>query len=495
MDAADGFVRQAGSWPGCFAQSQLGAGVRFPLRNKSAADPDYALFIWPRLAPSGPVWPWLAAAAWLLNPLPFTLALFGVEAPFAQFTVAVAVLVYLTHIAPFLRPATNFQPPSRSLVLFGLSLALAFYGRTDQALLAMTAFVMLLGLIRVWTAPILRGPAAVRVLLWAGGAFAFGILPWYIFSYLSCGTLSQDSGAMKILWHAHSTSGWNIHTLVTGPLKFVAFFWLATSFAALLTGKFPSHAAGTGAALLLLLLVVGVLWRAARSLPAVSERRSEEAGALGLLTLWLISAYFVSGVIYGVLINDSQFWHLAIASFTLFLLLTAWAVHLAQERLAPRTQLRLGTVLLAAALGMCIWHRIQMTPPYPWQRDVYMSQPRFEALVPVSARIGCFDAGIPAYFSSRTIINLDGLVNHTAVPYWKAGTLDRYVSVQGIAYIANEPGTVAHAQQFATAPIPLVLMATAPLRGWSTGRRCLWKVGGSSTQKVRAGQRQGEVLK
>ncbi len=437
---------------------------------------------------AGPFWAWLVAAAWLLNPLPFLLALFGVEAPFAQFTVAVAVWVYLIRLVPFLRPGVDFRPPTSGLVLFGLSLAFAFYGRTDQALLAVTALVMLPGLIRAWTAPGRRASAAVRMLLCVGGPFILAILPWYAFSYASCGTVSQDSGAIKMLWHVRNISGWNIHTLVLAPLRFVAFSWLASPFFALLTGTFPAGAATAGASLLLLLLSVGALWRVARSSPAGSMPHPGGVTPLIVLTAWLGSAYLLSGLLYGVLLGDSQLWHLAIPSLTLFVLLAGWAAHLAHRRLAPSAQTRLGLALLAAALGVCVWHRVQMTPPYPWQRDVYTSQPRFEALVPAAARIGCFDAGIPAYFSPRTVINLDGLVNHTAVPYWKAGALNKYVAAQGIRYIANEPAAVAHAQAFTTTPIPLALVATVPLRGWPTGRRCLWKVG-AGKREARAAPR------
>lgn len=454
---------------------------------------------------ASPLWAWLIAAAWLLNPLPFTLALFGVESPFAQFTVAFAVWTYLSRLTPFLRPGISFQPPVGSLAMFGFSLALAFYGRTDQALLAAVALVLLLGLVRAWTEPRLRGRVYVRTLLWISGPFAAGVLPWYLFSYMTCGTLAQDSGAMKMLWHARSISGWNIHTLLIAPLKFAAFFWIGTPLSTLITGSFPAPVAAAVAFLFLLLLVVIALRGTSRSRHARKKqyaegRATEPLGAeppaslsrgpdaLWQVTLWLGFSCVLSGLAFGLLIADAQFWYLAIPSLTLFLLLTSWGARLARQRFAERAQMRLGVALVAAAVGVCVWHRLEMTPPYPWQRDVYVSEPRFEALVPASTRIGCFDAGIPAYFSPRTIVNLDGLVNHTAVFYWKTNTLEQYVAAQDISYIANEPATVAHAQKFTTAPIPLSLVASAPLRGWATGQRCLWKVG---LAKIRTGDKSG----
>ncbi len=429
---------------------------------------------------AGSFWGWIASTLWLLSPLPLTLALYGVEAPFAQFTVAVAVWMYLTQIAPFLRPGTAAFP-SRSLVLFGLSLALAFYGRTDQMLLAVTALALLLRLTWLRTVQERRIPACARVLLWTGGAFAAAALPWYWFSYASCGTFTQDSGAMKILWHARSIPGWNVHTLAIGPLKFAALFWIAAPFWALFTGAFPPNSFAAVLALLVLCFLIaaaGAMSRRAapRSEPSLEEADALGSSALGQVTGWLGAALLLSGLVYGLLVDDPQFWHLAVPSLTLFLLLAAWGAKLARQRLGLTAQRRVGMVVVCAALGVCVWHRLQVTPPYPWQRDVYASEPRFEALIPASARIGCFDAGIPAYFSPRTVINLDGLVNHTAVAYWKTNTLNGYVSAQDIAYIANEPATVAHAQEFTSAPIPLTLVAFSALHGWNTGQRDLWRV-------------------
>ncbi len=160
-------------------RTSLGLGFGFHLATSLCLIP-----IMRRL--TGSFWAWLIAAAWLLNPLPFTLALFGVEAPFAQFTLTVCVWVYLAQIAPFLRPGEAFRPPAKNLLLLGGSLALAFYGRTDQILLAAAALAVLLSLIRAWTPPGGRRQAMARVLWTTGGAFVLGILPWYITRVATC---------------------------------------------------------------------------------------------------------------------------------------------------------------------------------------------------------------------------------------------------------------------------------------------------------------------
>ncbi len=425
----------------------------------------------------GQAWAWVLASVWLLSPLPLTLALYGVESAFAQLTLAILVWTFVAQVAPFLGRGRDFLPPARNLLLFGLSLALAFYGRTDQILLTLLALFWLLVAIRAWTAPAVRLRAARRVLGWVGITVFAGTVPWYLFSLITCGTVSQDSGTMKMLWHAQSVGHWSVHSLVFAPLKFVGFFWLAVPFHALLTGSYPPSEGRALAALALLALGMAAgAWRLAR-LPQAPSAAQSPAALWQWLLLWLGSALLLSGLAYGALMDDPQFWYLAEPSLVLFLLPTSLFV-LLLRRLAPRrAQAFAGALLMAGAFLLCAGHRLRMAAPYPWQRDVFLSQPRVERLVPAQARIGCFDAGIPAYFSARTVVNLDGLVNHAAVSYWKSRTLDRYLAAQHIQYIANEPGTLHHALRFMQSPPVLVPVAQFPLRGWATGARVLWRVG------------------
>jgi hypothetical protein len=113
---------------------------------------------------------------------------------------------------------------------------------------------------------------------------------------------------------------------------------------------------------------------------------------------------------------------------------------------------------------------------YPWQRDVLASQREFDAIAPKDARIGCFNAGIPAYFSERTVVNLDGLVNHGLVDVYRRGEFDRWLADERIAFIADEPLALGRAQRLTKNPIRLTPVSSAPLRGWLSPTRYLWKV-------------------
>ena len=92
--------------------------------------------------------------------------------------------------------------------------------------------------------------------------------------------------------------------------------------------------------------------------------------------------------------------------------------------------------------------------------------------------MGCFNAGIPAYFGSRTVVNLDGLMNHAVIPYWRGHRFLDYLRDAHLAWIAGEEGAFGRAINFSAAARPMVAVpvATAPLTGWPTPWRVLWKM-------------------
>ena len=60
-----------------------------------------------------------------------------------------------------------------------------------------------------------------------------------------------------------------------------------------------------------------------------------------------------------------------------------------------------------------------------------------EANTPPEARIGSFNAGILGYFSDRTVVNLDGVVNEDAYRARRDGLTRQYVCEQEIRYLVD----------------------------------------------------------
>ena len=395
----------------------------------------------------------------MLNPFPLGLALNGVEAPLAIFCVLLVVHCWQTQIDP----APGDEPLSRRrLVLLGLSLAAAIYARTDQVLLLLVIILALMAVVRRRAAN--SDWATLRAVGIVLGTVAVCLLPWLAYSWATVGTVQQDSGVMKMLWHHHYWDGRGTVALAMDVYLFMKQIWFAFPLANLLGGS------GVIAPLSLLvcsLLLAVALW-AGRSHPA--------AKPFGALSAWGALFLAVSGFLYGLTIMDYQRWHFAVPALLLYLMLFGGLALAAQGRLPHRAQ-ALAAVFVFAAVCLPLTRSLRpLQAFYPWQQDVYDSLPHFNRRVPAGARLGCLNAGIPAYFSDRPVINLDGLVNHTAVAYWQRGEFDGYLRDQHIEYIADEASSLARAQQFSQSELPLWTLSARPLRGWDPPERLLWRV-------------------
>ena len=421
-------------------------------------------------------WAWTAGAFWLVGPLSLYLSMEGVEASLYSCALALVLLTYLTRIAPHVRPEAPFNPPARDLAWFGVSLGIAFLARTEAVILALTAFAFLALVIRYRTETTSSGRSYGRVLIFAGLPFLALALCWPLYSLLAVHTVTQRSGAMKMLWGAHYNAGLFRH------LWSLEDFWRR-----MWVGRGQLFLGGTqlNSYWILPLELIELI------LPVLFFRRAwrdPEARPLVDLSLWLLSFLTATGLFYGLFLTDIQIWYEIAPCLILFFLTLVWGFWLVSN--SARRQ-DLGSARFQAAvcllpLALSLHFLLRPSISYPWQRDVYVSQPKFEAMIPPQARIGCFNAGIPAYFSDRTVVNLDGLVNNSVYPYWKSHTFDRYLPDQHIDYVIDETDAIARGQDFSSAHLPLVPLASAPLRGWMHPTRWLWR--------VEVGQASGKTL-
>ena len=410
----------------------------------------------------GADWAWLGGAGWLLNPFPLGLAVNGVEAPLAVCGFLLVVYCWQTRIGPHLRAEGGGPLPAPDLLRLGGAVAVAIAARTDQALLLPLVILALMVGLRRRAAPpdraLLR--AAALVLLAVGVC----LLPWLVYSWHTVGTVRQDSGVMKMLWHHRLWQGRGIAPFAAAVATFLWKFWLGLPLAQLMGrgGLLPAPA----------LLGVAALLAAC----AFTARRHSAAGSFAALSGGAGLCLGVSGLVYGLALSDYQRWHFAVPALLIYATLFGWLALAAQSRVAAGARTPAGLSLFGVLCVPLLLTGHALLPFYPWQQEVYDSQPRFDALVPAGARIGCLNAGIPAYFSDRPIVNLDGLVNHTAVAYWQRGEFDRYLRDQHIAYVADETKSTGRAVFFSRKPIPGQLIATAPLPGWNPPVRVLWRI-------------------
>jgi len=400
---------------------------------------------------------WIGALCWFANPLAILLSFQGVESALYTLTL---VLVMRSVIRFVESPDDAALLPQ---ILLGGALALCFLARTEAGILA---------LLTCGFAPLLRGwkpwdRRALRSAVLIGAVFVVGIAPWFLWCWLATGSPWQGSGVMKALWGAQYLGPLSTGERVGFALKVITRFWLVAPWLPTLGSPFQGINTFSWA---------GMAPAAAGLL--LAARRVEDRPLI-FWSAWLLLVTVATAAVYGLFYWDIQVWYRAQPAIVLFVLCYLWIARTGTV-LAGRWRLvfRVVVPLLLLALSVREAWSFYSHPPiiYPWQRDFFTSQPELEKLVPPGESIGCFNAGIPAFFSRRRIINLDGLANGSVVPYYQARNLDRYFVDEGIHYIADEPLSLERAQPFMRHPPRLRLLAAVPLHGWPAPYRALWRL-------------------
>jgi hypothetical protein len=405
-----------------------------------------------------PQWSWIGGACWILNPLPVVLALEGLEGSLYVFALTVALWVYVWRIEDHLASGSI---PVWNMTCLGLAFGFCVLGRTDQAILCAVAALALM-----WP---LTWNGRLRLVAVTGGVTLLTVLPWVVYSHLATGAWFQDSGSMKLLWaRKEHTDG------ITGAWQYLTGEWLTYPLWShtidRLGHRWPNARWIAGAAMTAGLIAV-----------LVRAVRRPDTRALAGTALILVAGTLLTGSIYGLFFTDRKDWYTGQPGLILYVVLFGVVVIGVLEK-SDRWRARAaavggGSVALFAGTTVMV---IVTANWYPWQLDVFESQPVFERLVPAGLDIGCFNAGIPAYFSDRHIVNVDGLVNNAIHSYYARDELDQYFRDAHIDYIADEDLSLKRAMLFVKKPMPMDVLATAPLTWWQ-GDRHLWRLAGAQT--------------
>ncbi len=394
---------------------------------------------------------------WLANPLAISLALQGVESALYAFSLVLVLRAMASFIAA---PGEALLPH----VQLGGALALCFLARTEAGIFAALTFAMV---------PALRGwrpwdRRTLRSVLLLAAVFTLCVAPWFVYCWVATGSPWQTSGVVKALWADHFLGHLSAGERLGRAAAFTGVYWLAAPWVRTLAS--PLQGISTFAWAAMIPAAIGLL---------LAVRRAEDRPLI-VWSAWLLATATLTGLIYGLFYWDVQLWYRAQPAVLLFVLTFVWIARAGTAASAGPARVLFRTVvpLVLLALSLREAWSLYGNPPvlYPWQADFYASQPEFEKLVPLGEAIGCFNAGIPAFFSQRRIVNLDGLVNSSVVPYYRQRNFERYFSDQGIHYIADVSNALERTQAFMSRPLRLRVLAAAPLRGWFAPHRMLWQV-------------------
>jgi 4-amino-4-deoxy-L-arabinose transferase-like glycosyltransferase len=382
----------------------------------------------------------LAVALYAFNPWVILESLNGLETAVANLCFAAMAWYYLA--------CDNVWDNRRALTL-GLLAGLTALARTDNVLL----FVVLLLALRAGRTP----RAWVRLVLIAGVTASVVVMPWVLWSAFRAGSPIQSSGlAVPFVIRGNivpalgtdSLARWIVGQTLEG-------IRLALSYS------------GTPWPPLPFVLAVVAL--------AVSDYKKDFA-----LRRQLGQLNFMAAVLLALVLFHSSYrlyprgWYFVPVAFLSALYLGVLLASL--RRAAPRrsTTIASAVVVLAIAginvLGFGIRWR---TGLYPWQSEMLTAARWLGEHTDPSAKIGAFNAGIPAYWNpERTVINLDGVVNTDAFTAIRHRRLWAYIDHAQLTYVLDyQPYWLASPAEFSNAygpylgvslPEHVSLVATIP---------------------------------
>jgi hypothetical protein len=468
----------------------------------------------------------LAAGFWMFGYLPLVVASFALETSLYCVAFLLSYAVYLGRIEPWLRPTAvessavggdscrrlpeNTRTigdrsrllqrdgpgriPTMNLLLFGVGLGLCLWARTE-AIVLLACAVGWLGLAALFAWPAAGPPAGEealrtrkrwahsfdvsssslieacrRAVLTSAAALAV-ILPWLVYSLHTFGTIRQASGVMKTLWMQGEISG----------LNWAERLWMyASRYATWLAYSMPWSWGGG----VISVAAVALAWICLLAAVAIYAKRSPLEVRRGIGRVLPAVAYplahaLIAGAIYSACFADVQCWYLSLPYLETYVVLVVLGSAICRTAIdAERSKRWVFKAAVAAGiltiLGLIRYGQTWQCGFWAWQRDVYTAIEPVDRALPAGARVGCFNAGIPGYFSRRQIVNLDGLVNDAVVPYWQARRFEQYLSDAHIGFIYDEKLSMERARQFSQGSPQLEEIIRHPLTNCIVETRFLW---------------------
>jgi len=350
--------------------------------------------------------------AYLFNPLVIFQAVNGLET-------SLAVLLFALFTAHYIAMRLT-RASLKSYALQGILGGLMLLARTDNAFLLAIIFFHALAVERGKLRFI--GPVMM-------GALGFAMIaPWILWSMITVGTPLQTSGvAVPYVFHQLfvDQNGWSFAAMV------------AESFQRIL--NVPVLLGGgewTG-----LPIVVGpILWNLLGVASFLIVSKSNRATAPRWIHRLRLLALPTASCALLMLFHTVLRWYPRPWYFVPCSLLFAMITGTVYSQLHKLSRLRrykglVGPILAEIFLifGVAGWGQ----GAYPWQTEMYQGATWLAVNTPSSSRVASFNAGIYAYFSQRSVTNLDGTVNGVAFKAIQSRNLMQYILDDEIDFLID----------------------------------------------------------
>jgi len=420
---------------------------------------------------TGNSWASLAAATfYALHPYLIVESVNGMETSLTVFMVAVTTWLFVRMVC---------RAERTSLVAYawlGASAGLMVLARTDTVFILPPMLLFLAARDRGfhrWTSPLATGCLALLV-----------VAPWAIWSLVSFGTIVQVSGVAIADFDRQNFLAAHGSSLPTQ----LEHAWDVTRdafFGQLLHLYFVPRGGPTAP---FLLAAAGLL--SAMVLAPFGPQRRQVTRQIGLLLVPTV------GIVLALLFHSAVRWHVRewyfapialVAAISLGILVDylhgvlrgarlTWSTHRRDSGAADRepptgspAQERRRGLAIAALYGAvaialaALWvpqRSERWGQPLPHRLNMLEAARWLEENVDSEARVGSLNAGIIGYFSGRTVINLDGVVNEEAYEARRDGRLMEYVHSKDICYLVDLQDALAFARDSAGFPPSFELVTT-----------------------------------
>jgi hypothetical protein len=353
----------------------------------------------------------LGAAAYLLNPSIIFHSVNGLETGLNLFCFCLYFWYYV-------RMLKREEFSAREILTLGLLSGLLMLARTDNFILVGVTYAHLVFLRKLITRPgVLAGSVVVAAAVAA---------PWLIWNALTFGTIMQSSAsAYGIIARGNLEAGGftNVDILmlrVSDTLKL--FIW-----------TIPTDVFGWGK-------LLGVLAGLALGLTLADGSRAARVWTAARLACVPLLAVLAVLVTHSLIRGTIKSWYLmpAAAVAAIFLGILCGAFDPASLLASARGRIALALVALVILSGFAYngwnaWGRGM----FAWQSEQGLAAEWLKENTDDDVLVGSFNAGIIGYMSERNVVNLDGLVNNSVVPFLEQRRLWEYIEQRDIDYLVD----------------------------------------------------------
>jgi hypothetical protein len=364
-----------------------------------------------------------AAIFWYSNPNAILLVTTGMEGSLYACLVAAFVAFFVPVMAADSRANRMWLPYAGAGLVGGLCVV----ARTDALLLIAIAAAM------IFMAPLINRTVHsavefVRERMFRQGTrallfLAVALIPfalWLLYARHYTGTYMQASAQIKQIWRQQALAGLDpLHELLFSAS--ILSVWISKSIIKVPILKYVALCGG---------------FAGARN--GINGTRSS-AGVIHML--WMLP--LLLGIAYSVGFPATWTWYYAPGLVTLTILAAGGFAVIWQRSLGDGRSLR-------SARGLMIIIMLAAIESYGYlavksargrnrnQSDMYAVALWIRDNIPSNTRMAAWNAGVYSWYSGRTVINLDGLINNEIAPIRKRGeTVGGYLTQKNVQYVVD----------------------------------------------------------